>query len=137
MIVTPMLRVWLGVCLFLLVLSGCGPEAALWLRIGAPLAAPEHIDELRVDVTWDDENGPSAFGQTYTLDDGDRFPLTLSLTAQELGESGSVHAVVRGYKDRAPAPPGPGGGWASASGSAKLQKGRFVELELLMREPPR
>src|SRR5688500_3006069 len=71
----------------------CGPAAAVWLRIEAPLAVPEECDALDVEVRRGRTDGDVSFQKTYDLSSGPAFPLTLSLTtdkAQDVGGEGFV-----------------------------------------------
>lgn len=112
-------------------LAGCGPEAAVWLRVEAPLQVPDEADELRVEIRWDDSSGEVAFERTYPL--AEQFPHTLTLTAEELGRSSVIAVEVSALKGGEVSPPGEG--WARASGQTEIRAGRITDLTLRIVRP--
>ncbi len=71
--------------LVLVLLSGCGgPEAAVWVRIEAPLRVPLDCDEVWIEARWEGTD-VVAYQKRFPLGaDGPQFPLELSLTADTL-----------------------------------------------------
>lgn len=116
-----------------LALGGCGPQAAVWLRVEAPLRVPDHCDEVRVAARWDEPAGPLAFEKTWRLDGVEQFPLTLTLTADEAGEPGRIFVEVTGLKEGEVAPPG--AGWAEGTGEAALERGKITPLTVKLSRP--
>lgn len=79
------MRRWGWGLLLVQALLGCGPEAALWVRVEAPLRVPEECDSVLIRVTRQ-EGGTEveSYRRTYPLDGAtQQFPLTLLLTADD------------------------------------------------------
>ena len=115
------------VLVLVLGLVGCqGPVGALWVSVEAPLAIPTQTDHLDVAVHRTSTR-ESLFEKGYSLGEKNAFPLTLSLTTQQLrdlepeGVDVAVQALLRGE----PAAP-----WASGTVHVVLQEGRVVEAPI-------
>jgi hypothetical protein len=123
-----MRRAW--VIVFALCLSACGgPNAALWLRVEAPLVVPDAADELHVTV---DRGGANIFDRTYDLSNGPQFPLTLALTTTNEANIGSaVTVTVTALLKGAIAQP-----WATKQDSVSLSDGDYSELTMVLCECP-
>jgi hypothetical protein len=110
-----------------LLLIGCGPEAAVWLQVGAPLRIPTDVDELGMRARWGGASGAIAFERTYALSPELSFPLTLSLTSEQVGEDEVLWVEARGYKDGEQARP-----WSRSTGEVRLERGKMARLDLQM-----
>jgi hypothetical protein len=86
------------VALVALGLSGCGPEAAVWLRIEAPLRVPDECDELRIEARWEGADA-IAWEKRFALENGPGFPLDLSLTADSLEGEGTLILRAEAFLD--------------------------------------
>ena len=110
--------------LVLLLAGGCGPSAALLVRIEAPLRVPEECDALHL-VAVRGEGGPTVFERTYPLSRS--FPLELSLTTENEDNLGTgrilitAEALLAGKLAQA---------WATRTAPATLREGQVSELRL-------
>lgn len=106
-----------------LMLIACGPEAALWLRVEAPLQTPTESDALEVEVRAGGATGDGVHAETYALDSDTPFPATLTLyTHRKERTAEALWIQVRALKGAALARP-----WSSGWTTAQLESGRFVE----------
>ena len=107
----------------LLLLCGCGPEAALWLRVEAPLLVPDQCDALTVSAT---AQGRTLLEKTYPLASNKPFPNTVMLftnSAKDVDVDLSVQ--VRALKAGALAAP-----WAQATQTVALSAHQTTGLTL-------
>lgn len=114
-------------CAAVLWAAGCGPEAALWVRIEAPLRVPEDCDalELRV-IRLEGAVESVAYGRLYSLSEGPQFPLTVALTAgRSFDLERPLTVSARALLGDSLAKP-----WAATTASVQLSSGRTVELTL-------
>ena len=114
-----------------LVLAGCGPDAAIWLRVEAPFTVPDQVNALRVQAQT--PANTVLFDHNYDLSKGPQFPLTLTLTNSDsvnLGSTG-VNVTASALSGSALAQP-----WSQASGNVVLVKGEIVALTLQICECP-
>lgn len=117
----------LAVCLACL---GCGPAAALWLRVEAPLRVPEECDALEVTAVRE-VDGKTAFTKSFNLSKGPAFPLTLTLEEPSpTRASETLNVNVRALKAGQLATP-----WSEATQTVTLQKARLVELRVALKAP--
>jgi hypothetical protein len=116
------------------VLGSCGPsDAALWLRIEAPLAVPADCDAIHIQVRRGGAAGPTVYDQTFALSAQRNFPLTLGLGSANdanLG-SGGVHVTATALSAGQQARP-----WATRGSSVALRKGEVVELTMKLCDCP-
>lgn len=105
-------------------LSGCGPDAALWVRVEAPLVIPEACDAVDLTVTRLD--GHVAFAETRDVSGLPRFPLTLML-ANEVAANVSAQFEVRVVALKAGQRARP---WAEAAATTTLERGKTTEVLL-------
>lgn len=128
-------RAWISLCSCLLLAPSCGPAAALWLRVEAPLLVPAECDALEVRVVKLDEGGSAqtvSFEQRYDLRDGPEFPLTLALTAPSSFDlSTPLRLGVRALREGQLARP-----WASHEGEVTLEAGRTKEVVIELCDCP-
>jgi hypothetical protein len=110
--------------LLALLATACGPEAAIWLRVEAPLRVPEDADALTVEVRKGAVDGGVSFSERFALS-GQRFPATLTLTAPTADQLGTFFVSASALKGAALAQP-----WSTATGTVELTKGRVSELTL-------
>jgi hypothetical protein len=111
-------------------LAACGSETALWLRVEAPFVVPSACDTLEVDVSRAD--GTAAFGQSYSLGQGQQFPLTLSLVAQSNADiSVPLTVTVAALKGGSLVKP-----WATRSVQTTLAGGQLTPLTLQLCQCP-
>jgi hypothetical protein len=105
--------------LALLALAACGPEAALFVTVEAPLRVPDQCDAVQIGA---DERGTELFNQTFML--SAQFPQTLTLesTAREM-VGGDVVVTATAMKGGAQAT-----SWASASATATLESGKLTPV---------
>ena len=117
------MRRWL-VLLSLGSVLACGPEAAVWVRIEAPLQIPGECDAVRVTALRLNDEGV-AYSRTHELTKGGlQFPLELALLADESApfESGlriEVEALLGGVR-AAP--------WSAAAESLVMRPARVTPL---------
>jgi hypothetical protein len=112
----------------LLCCMACGPQAAIWLTIEAPLRVPDQCDALRVQAT---EHGTVVFDQVYTPL-STQFPQTLTLestTRAMLGGDVTVNVAAR--KSGALAAP-----WSQATGTVTLETGKLAPLTIRLCQCP-
>jgi len=115
----------------LVLATGCGPDAAIWLKVEAPLHVPDECDGLRVEARRGLSDGPVIFEQTYHQASDQQFPLTLSLgntNPANLGEAGVTvsAAALKGGELARP--------WAQGSVWTTLQRDQFVQVLVLLRD---
>jgi hypothetical protein len=114
---------WLVV---LCVLCACGPEAALYVTVDAPLHVPDACDAVRIIAT---ERGVSLFDQTFSVTD--QFPQTLTLTSTERTQvGGDVEVEVKALKSGAPAT-----SWSDATQTATLVSGQLTPVIVSIQAP--
>lgn len=81
---------------FIAALTACGTPAAVFLRIEAPLVVPEQADA--VSITFDRGEGSEVLSEeTFELDEGHAFPVTLTMETRRddlIGEPLRVRATV-------------------------------------------
>ncbi len=110
-----------------MLLGACGPDAAVWLQVEAPLVVPSEADALHVVVVR--ASGASAFDKTYDLSKGPQFPLTLTLTNDDSanfdpsGLTVTCTALLAGSEAKP---------WSQASGNVVLEPGQIATLTLQM-----
>jgi hypothetical protein len=78
---------------FLAAMAACGPQAGIWLRVGAPFAVPAQCDEVDVTVTRTSDDA-AVFSSPFTLTGSDPFPVTLSLVTDDRSDVGDALAVA-------------------------------------------
>jgi len=110
----------------LLALS-CGPEAALFVTIEAPLRVPDQCDAVFVSAAEHDE---LLFSNTYAL--STQFPQTLTLESTARTQvGGDVTVTVTAQKDG-----GPATAWATATATATLESGKLTPVTVRICECP-
>ena len=118
--------------LALLLTIGCGPQAAIFLKIEAPLVVPADCDAVQVTAARGAAGGASIFDHTYDLG-GKPFPHTLTLTTANpadldgAGVTVTVSALKSGSLARS---------WAHASAATTLLKGNLSPLTVKLCECP-
>jgi hypothetical protein len=113
-------------CLWLL-LAACGPTGGLWLRIEAPLRVPDQCDHLDVSVWRGPAQGAPLFQQSYLLDGGQQFPMTLALVTTDganFDADGGMTASVAAELGTVLV--------ASGSGATDLTQGQLSEIDLAL-----
>lgn len=105
--------------------SACGPEAGLWVRIEAPLRVPEQADGLQLIVRR--PSGAIALDRTWDLNGTSGFPQTLALFEREAGhlEEGPLELEARVLAGDGLAAP-----WSTRRVSVTLQAERVEEVIL-------
>lgn len=112
--------VWLALC-------ACGPEAALYVTIDAPLRVPDACDAVHIVAS---EHGQSLYDQTFMLTAA--FPQTLTLTSTERTQvGGDVLVEATALKSGADAT-----SWAHASATATLVSGKLTPVIVQICECP-
>lgn len=107
---------------------GCGgPETIVWVQVGAPLKVPDDVDELSILARWGGAGGDLAFERSYRLDPQLAFPVTLSLTSDEVGEEDVLWVEASALKNGQQARP-----WARVAGETSPEKGAVTPLLLQM-----
>jgi hypothetical protein len=103
----------------LLVLAACGPEAALFVTVDAPLRVPDQCDAVQIIAV---ERSTELFNQTFML--STQFPQTLTLesTMREM-VGGDVVVTATALKNGAQAT-----SWSSASKTATLASGKLTPV---------
>lgn len=122
---------WVFASAVLCLTSACGPEAALWVRVEAPLVVPTECDALTLTLRRDGDPTP-AFERTFELLDGPQFPLTASFTADgevPLDEPLRVHAEA--LLDGQRAQP-----WSAAEQVLTLKRGETTRVTLELCDCP-
>ena len=119
-----MSRALLLAALFSLV-SGCGPEAGLWVRIEAPLLVPEQADGLQLIVRR--PSGAVALDRTWDLNGTGGFPQTLALFEKDAGhlKEGPLEIEARVLSGDGLATP-----WSTSRASVTLEAARVEEVIL-------
>jgi hypothetical protein len=112
--------------LVLLTATACGPQAGIWLRVGAPFSVPGQCDEVDVAVTRTSDNA-GVFNSPFTLTASDPFPVTLSLVTDDRSDVGDALAVAVTAKLA-------GQQVGQASGSVTLQSRSLEPLTLTVTE---
>ena len=113
-------------------LGGCGPDAAVWLRVEAPLQVPEECDTLEVKVHRGAADGPLSFEGRYPLGTDQSFPATLSLrndSQENLTQTLTIS--VRALKGEALAAP-----WSSAEATAQLRAREWTPVSVALCDCP-
>jgi hypothetical protein len=80
--------------LALLLVAGCGPEAALYVTVEAPFRVPDQCDALEITAS---ERGQQLFFQTFML--STPFPQTLTLESTQRAQvGGDVRVTAKALK---------------------------------------
>jgi hypothetical protein len=108
-------------------LCGCGPQAGIWLKVGAPLNVPSQCDELDVSVTRGSD-GASLLDTSYSLNASDPFPVTLTLSTDNRSDLGNPLTVNAQAKLA-------GNQVGSGSGTVTLDSRTLVPLTLVLSVP--
>ncbi|MGA9521372.1 MAG: hypothetical protein WBV82_07910 [Myxococcaceae bacterium] len=118
--------------LVVLGVSGCGgPEAAVYLRIEAPLRVPEDCDEVRIEARWEGSD-EVAYEQSFPLgSDGPDFPLELSLTADTLERGDALRVRAEALLGGERAKP-----WSEATTRVELVRNEMTPVVLKMCDCP-
>jgi hypothetical protein len=111
----------------LLALAACGPEAALYVTVEAPLRVPDQCDAVQISAT---ERMTQLFNQTFPL--SEMFPQTLTLesTRREM-VGGDVTVTATALKNGARAT-----SWASASKTVTLESGQLTPVSVQICQCP-
>jgi hypothetical protein len=109
---------------FVLLASGCGPHAVVWVRVEAPFLVPSECDAVRLTAVRASDEAP-LFEQSYDLGAlGVTFPLEVSLTnanRRNLGDQ-SVLLTAEAFHGTVLAAP-----WARTSVAASVLEGQVTE----------
>ena len=108
-------------------LWGCGPQAGIWLKVGAPLTVPSQCDELDITVTRGSDNA-TLLTTTYALTTADPFPVTATLSTDnrsDLGNPLTVNAQGRLAGNLV----------ASGTGSVTLESRTLAPLTIVLTVP--
>jgi hypothetical protein len=110
---------------------GCGPEAALWLEVEAPLRVPDECDAIEIEVRRED-GATIAAQRLFTLQSGPAFPLTLALPTSNPENVGAPLSLrVRALKDAQLARP-----WAESTTSVTLRDGELNPIVVRLCDCP-
>lgn len=115
----------------LIALTGCQPEAAVWLRLEAPLVVPTQCDAVTIEVRYPGET-PALLSERFDLRDGPGFPLTLTLVEpDEAQASRPLEITASAHLGEALSAP-----WATTSGQITPRVGTLTPLVLKMCDCP-
>lgn len=107
--------------------AGCGPDAAVWVRIEAPFRVPEEADAVHV-VARRVADDAIVYDTTHALGDGAvQFPVEFALTnenPQNVGR-GALEVSAEVLHEGALAAP-----WAQAKTRADVEDGRVTHAVL-------
>lgn len=104
---------------------GCGPEAALWVRVEAPLLVPDECDAVQVSVELAEET-VRLYDKVYDLSSGPPFPLTLALSTSDSDRlERDLTVTATALKGGELARP-----WATMQGTTRLRAGEIVQVLL-------
>jgi hypothetical protein len=107
----------------LLALAACGPEAALYVTVEAPLRVPDQCDALEISAT---ERGTQVFDQTFML--SAQFPQTLTLESTQRAQvGGDVVVAATALKGGSPAT-----SWATSHRTATLESGTLTPVTVMI-----
>ena len=105
--------------LALVALAACGPEAALFVTVEAPLRVPDACDAVQISAA---ERGTQLFNQTFML--SAQFPQTLTLESTSRAMvGGDVVVTATALKNGAQAT-----SWSTASKTATLESGQLTPV---------
>jgi hypothetical protein len=110
-----------------LLFAACGPEAALFVTVQAPLRVPDQCDAVQISAV---ERGTQLYDQTFML--SEQFPQTLTLesTARAM-VGGDVTVTATALKSGAPAT-----SWATASATMTLVSGKLTPVTVQICDCP-
>ena len=111
----------------LLLWCACGPQAALYVTIEAPLKVPEQCDAVRVVAN---ERGTQLYDQRFELDSGFPQTLTLTPTARDM-IGGDVTVTVTAFKGTARST-----AWSEGSAVATLAAGALTPVTVRLCDCP-
>jgi hypothetical protein len=110
-----------------LALCGCGPQAGIWLKVGAPLSVPSQCDELDVSVTRGSD-GANLLSTPYSLTASTPFPVTMTLSTDDRSDLGNPLTVnAQGKLAGAPV--------ASGTGTVTLESRTLAPLTIVLSAP--
>lgn len=117
----------------LALLVGCQPEAAVWVRLEAPLHVPTQCDSVTIDVrVAGNPSAPVLLSERFDLSDGPGFPLTLTLVEPDAADaSRTLEVTANAFLGDALSAP-----WATASGQITPEEDELVPLVLKMCDCP-